>query len=729
MEVATQCTYHGQRKGFNYPMEEKVKLKFRHALLLTSLIVGFIFEVMAQQVSLRPPAATIIPKADTLHGDIRIDNYYWLRDKSNPEVIKYLEAENAYTDAVMAPTTAFQDTLYHEMLRRIKETDMDVPYRDGNYYYYTRTEQGKQYPIYCRKKGSLDAPEEVILDQNELAKNYQYYRLGVLAVSPGEDLLAYSVDTSGSEEFALYIKNLKDGTLLKDHIPSVVSVVWAMDNKTLFYTTRDAAKRPYRLWRHTLGSDPARDELVYEEKDALFTLIAYPSKTKEFIFAVSYASTSDEVRYISARNPTEPFRVILPREPEHEYSVDHHGNHFYILTNQGAKNFRLVAAPVSDPQKKNWKEILPHRPDVTLEGMEFFKNHYIVFEREKGLQKMRVTDLRTGQVHYIEFPEPVYSAFRDVNRVFDTNVFRFSYQSFITPSSIYDYNLDTRERVLLKQSEVLGGYDPTLYKSERIYAKAPDGVEVPISLVYKKGMKRDGQSPLHLTGYGSYGASFPVTFNSNRLSLLDRGVTFAIAHVRGGGDLGRDWRDDGKMFKKKNTFTDFIACAEHLIKEKYTSSDRLTIEGGSAGGLLMGAVTNMRPDLFKAVIARVPFVDVLNTMLDPSLPLTIQEYLEWGNPNDKEAYYYIKSYCPYTNVKAQDYPSILVKVGLNDPRVGYWEGAKWVAKLRSMKTDNNILLLKVDMGAGHGGASGRYDRLREIAFDYAFLLTQLGIKQ
>ncbi|MBI4546686.1 MAG: S9 family peptidase [Ignavibacteriae bacterium] len=701
----------------------------KKTIVVLLFIVGWVFQSVGQSPNLRPPIAKIISKADTLHGDIRVDNYFWIRDRSNPEVIKYLEAENAYTDSMMKNTIALQETLYNEMLRRIKETDLDVPYREQNYYYYTRTEQDKQYPIYCRKKERLEASEEIILDQNELAKSFRYLRLGAFSVCPDQSMLAYSLDTNGSEHFNLSIKNLNDGSPLSDRIPDMVSIVWAMDNKTLFYTTRDSAWRPYRLYRHILGTDPSLDELIYEEQDALYDIFAYRSKSNEFIFLVSSASTSDEVRYIPAYRPMEPFKVILSREPEHEYAVDHHGEHFYIRTNKGAKNFRLVKAPIADPQEKNWIEVLPHRQDVTLEGVEFFANYYVVFEREKGLQKMRVTDMRTGRVHYIEFPEPVYSAFNNVNRVFDTNVFRFSYQSFITPNSIYDYNMDTRLRTLMKQTEVLGGYDPSIYQSERIYATASDGKQIPISLVYKKGMKREGNTPLHLTGYGSYGASSNVTFSSNRLSLLNRGISFAVAHIRGGGDMGREWRDDGKMLKKKNTFTDFIVCAEHLIKEQYTSPEQLTMEGGSAGGLLMGAVTTMRPDLFKAVVAHVPFVDVLNTMLDASIPLTVGEYLEWGNPNEKVYYEYMKSYCPYTNVTARDYPNILVKVGLNDPRVGYWEGTKWAAKLRAMKTDDNIILLKCNMGTGHGGSSGRYDRLKEIAFDYAYIITQHNIKE
>lgn len=682
---------------------------------------------VAQQTQIKPPKAQKIPVTDTLYGDVRIDNYAWIKDKTNQEVIKHLEAENEYTSAIMAPTIDLQETLYQEIVGRIKETDLDVPYRFRNYFYYTRTEKGKQYPIYCRKKESLEADEEIILDANELAKQYKYLRLGAMSLSSDNRFLAFSIDTTGTEEFRLLIKEMSTHKIFEDQVDNVVSVVWALDNKTIFYTTRDAAKRPYRLYRHMLGTDSKSDVLVYEERDELYRIFVSRSRSDESIFLVSHASTSDEVRYIPADRPTDQFKIISPREAEHEYSVDHRGDFFYIVTNKGAKNFRLVTAPVKDPSQKNWKEILPNRKGVTLENVDCFKDYYLTYERELGIPKLRVTDARTGKFHYIKFPEPVYSVFPSMNRVFDTNIFRLNYQSLITPSSIYDYNLDTRDRQLLKQTEVLGGYDPTQYESERIYAKASDGKLVPISLVHKKGFIKDGKAPLHLSGYGSYGFPLPVTFSSNRLSLLDRGVVIALAHVRGGGDMGKEWHDDGKMLKKKNTFTDFIACAEHLLAQKFTSRDRLTIEGGSAGGLLMGAVTNMRPDLFKAVVAQVPFVDVINTMLDESLPLTIGEYLEWGNPNEKEYYEYIKSYCPYSNVRAESYPNILVKVGLNDPRVGYWEGTKWVAKLRDLKIDNNTILLKANMGTGHGGASGRYDRLREIAFDYAYILSQYGI--
>jgi len=677
----------------------------------------------------QPPVAKIIPKYDTLHGDVRVDNYYWIRDDSrtNPEVIEYLKAENAYTDAVMKPTEALQETLYNEMVRRIKETDQDPPYPEGEYFYYTRTEKGKQYPIYCRKKGSIDAPEEIYFDQNEMSKGFRFYRVWHMEISPNGNFLAFSIDTNGSENYILNVKNLENNTILSDRVENTQDLTWAMDNKTIFYTMEDSAKRPYRVYRHTLGTESSQDQLVYEESDPLYTVGIGRTRSNKFIFINSSASNSDEWRYVPADDPTAQFKVIVARRPEHEYSVDHWEDYFYIRTNKDAKTFKLVRAPISNPNENNWEEVIPYRKGVTIEGMDFFKNYSVVYEREKGLQKMRITDMRDGNFHYIEFPDPVYTVYANVNKVYDTKIFRYSYQSLIQPPSIFDYNLETKERILIKEQEVLGGYDPAQYKSERIFAKASDGTEIPISLVYKKGVKFDGTAPLHMTGYGAYGSPTQPTFSSVRLSYLDRGIIVALAHVRGGGDMGREWYDDGKLLKKKNTFTDFIACAEHLIKNKYTSKEKLTISGASAGGLLMGAVTTMRPDLFKAVIASVPFVDALNTMLDPTLMYTTQEYLEWGNPNEKVYYDYMKSYDPYTNTIKQDYPNILVKVGFNDPRVNYWEGTKWVAKLRAMKTNDNIVLLKVNMGAGHAGSSGRYERLREIAFDYAYILYQYGI--
>ncbi|MEW6735795.1 MAG: S9 family peptidase [Acidobacteriota bacterium] len=703
--------------------------KLIHTLALV-IVFSSVSIIMAQTNHLasdKLPAAKKITKTSTIHSETRVDNYFWLREKTNPEVISYLESENAYTNTMMKSTEAFQETLYKEILSRIKETDLSVPYRESGYYYYSRTEQGKQYQILCRKRGDLNANEEIILDLNELAKGNKFLALGSSQVSPDGNLLAYSLDTSGFRQYTLYVKDLRTGQLLPDRIENSSYAVWANDCKTFFYVTEDHAKRPYRLYRHTLGK--SGDELIYEEKDELFRLSVYATKSRAYIIFSVSSFTASETHYLSADRPYDTFKVLLPREAEHRYYVNHHGESFYIRTNQGAKNFRLVSAPVRDPGKENWKEVVPHRKDITLEGVDLFINHYVLFEREDGLVRIRITDLRNGQTHRVDFPEPVYAAFANANPEFNTNIFRFSYQSFVTPSSVFDYNMDTRSRELLKQTEVLGGYDASLYQSERIYATAQDGTRVPISLVYRKDLKRDGTRPMLLNGYGSYGASIPVTFSLTRLSLLNRGVIYAHAHVRGGGDLGEEWHDQGKMLNKRNTFTDFIAAAEHLIGEKYTAKDRLVIEGTSAGGLLMGAVVNLRPDLFKAVIARVPFVDVINTMLDASLPLTVGEYQEWGNPNIKAEYDYMKSYCPYTNLAAKDYPAMLVKTSLNDSQVMYWEPAKYVARLRELKTDKNPLLFKVNMAAGHGGASGRYDALRDNAFDYAFILTQLGINQ
>jgi oligopeptidase B len=704
-------------------------MRYSHHISTLIVLVSLATLVVAQEHLPKVPMAKKILKETKIHSDTLKDNYFWLREKSNPEVISYLESENAYTDAIMKPTENFQQALYKEILGRIKQTDLSVPTREGNYYYYSRTVEGKQYPIFCRKKGSLSAAEEITLDMNELAKGHTYLGIGAYTVSPDGNLLAFSTDTTGYRQYTLQIKDLRTGEMLPDRIEKTTLAIWATDNKTLFYGTEDHAKRPYQIYRHEIRKDRASDTLVFEEKDELYRLYAGRSRSKGYIFLVSTSATTSEVRYVPAGQPNSAPKLMLARQEGHEYYADHIGNSFYIRTNDQGKNFRLVTAPVDDPQKKNWKELLPHRKDVMIEGINCFAGHYIISERDNGLQKLRVTTLSSGQTHHIDFPEPVYSVFSSGNPEFNTTTFRFSYQSFVTPSSVYDYDLNTRKRELLKQQEVLGGYDSKLYQSERIYATAKDGTRIPISLVYKKDLKKDGMRPMWLTGYGSYGSSSSVGFSSTRLSMLDRGLIFAQAHIRGGGDLGKDWHDQGKMMTKKNTFTDFIDCAEHLIKEKYTSKDRLAITGGSAGGLLMGAVTNMRPDLFKVVISYVPFVDVINTMLDASLPLTVQEYLEWGNPNEKAAYEYIKSYSPYDNIEAKAYPIMLVRVSLNDSQVPYWEGAKYVAKVRALRTDNNLLLLKANMGAGHGGASGRYDALKDTAFDYAFMLTQLGINK
>jgi oligopeptidase B len=674
-----------------------------------------------------PPVPKRIPKEMVTHGDKRVDNYFWFREKSNPEVIAYLEAENAYADRVMKPTESFQQALYKEFLSHIKQTDTNVPVRLGNYYYYSRTVEGLQYPIYARRRGQMSAPEEITLDLNELAKGLKYLGLGAYRVSDDGNLLAYSTDTTGYRQYTLQVKDLRTGKLLAEKIERVNSVMWSTDNKTIFYGTEDpVTKRNDKFWRHELGTD--KYELVYDEKDELYDVNAYRTRDKAFIILESESKRTTEIRYIPADRPTEVARVLLPRETDHKYFVDHRGDLFYIRTNQGALNYRLVTAPVRDPQKKNWKELIPHRPHVKLDDVNLFANFMQVTELEGGSQRMRIVDLRNNRSQAIEFPEPVYAVFADSNPEFDTSLFRYKYESLTTPPSVYDYNMETHQSTLLKRTEV-PGYNSALYTSERAYATARDGTRIPLSLVYRKGMKRDGRSPLLLYGYGSYGYPIWPGFGSARLSLLDRGVTYVIAHIRGGGELGEPWRDAGRMMVKKNTFTDFIDAAEHLIKEKYTSSDRLVIEGGSAGGLLMGAVVNMRPDLFKAVVAHVPFVDVVNTMLDASLPLTTSEYLEWGNPNERAAYEYIKSYSPYDNITAKDYPAMLIKVSLNDSQVPYWEGAKFAARLRELKTDKNVLLLKTNMGAGHGGSSGRYDALKEVAFDYAFILMQMGITQ
>ena len=666
-------------------------------------------------------------KTTTIHGDTMVDDYFWLREKTNPEVVRHLEAENGYAEAMMKPTAAFQVKLYNEMVGHIKETDRSVPYQWGGYFYYTRTEQGKQYPINCRMKGS-DGNEEVVLDQNEMAKGLKFFSIGSFVPSDDGNLLAYSTDTTGYRQYKLQIKDLRTGHLLPESFERVGSVAWATDNKTLFFTTEDAVtKRSDKFFRHVLGSD--KTDLIFEEKDELFDIGAARSRDKAVILLGSESKTSTEWQYLPANNPTAELKIISPREADHEYNVDHRGDLFYIRTNKGAKNFRVVTAPLANPGQANWKELVAHRPAVKVEDIDLFADHLVLSEWEKGLQKIEVLDFKTAKRQRITFPEPVYAASLAQNREFDTSVVRYNYQSLVTPSSVFDYDMNTLKSTLLKETEVPGGFDKKNYKSERLFATAKDGTKIPLSVVYRKDTKLDGSAPLLLYGYGSYGISIAPTFSSSRLSLLDRGVIYVIAHIRGGGELGEEWREAGRMMKKMNTFTDFIDSADYLVKGKYTSSDRLVIQGGSAGGLLMGAVTNMRPDLFKAVVAQVPFVDVLNTMLDASLPLTTSEYIEWGNPNEKAAYDYMKQYSPYDNVGRKNYPSMLVKVSLNDSQVPYWEGAKLVARIRDLRTNDKPLLLKVNMGAGHGGSSGRYDFLHDVAFDYAYMLWQMGISQ
>jgi oligopeptidase B len=688
-----------------------------------------------------PPVARVHGVESEIHGDRRNDPYAWLREKENAEVIEHLKAENAYTDAFMRPTERFQENLYQEMLGRIQQTDLSVPYRLRGYLYYTRTEEGRQYPIYCRRRDVEHSAEELLLDLNKLAEGHTFMGLGSFDVSDDNELLAYTTDTTGYRQYDLQIKNLQTGETLPLKRERVTSTAWGADNGTLFYTVEDAVtKRSHQLYRHHLGSGEA-DTLLYEEMDERFRIAVERSRSGDFIFLQIASHTASEVYFLPAAHPTEQLRLIARREDDHEYYVDHHpGNSpgvrestFYIRTNSAGRTFKLVTAPASDPRREHWREFIANRPAVMLEGLDVFEKHLVLFEREDGLPHLRIVELATAGTaplsasHRITFGEPAYTATVGMNPEFSSTQVRFHYESFVTPRSIYDYDAVTRERTLRKQQPVLGGYDATLYVSERIHAVAGDGTRIPLSIVYRRDTPRDGGAPLLLYGYGSYGISIPVSFSSNRLSLLNRGLIYAVAHIRGGGELGKPWHDAGRMRSKMNTFTDFIAVAEHLIRQRYTSAGKLIIEGGSAGGLLMGAVTNLRPDLFRMVITHVPFVDVLNTMLDASLPLTVGEYEEWGNPQMAEEYALMKSYCPYTNISRGEYPTILAKTGLNDSQVMYWEPAKYVAKLRAMKTDNNPLLFKINMGAGHGGASGRYDYLREIAFDYAFLLTQLGI--
>jgi oligopeptidase B len=705
------------------------RFKFQRLQLSLVLFVALIILVAADTSSPlpAPPVAKKVPKITEIHGHKLVDNYFWLRDKKNPEVRAYLEAENVYTEAVMKPTEPLQKRLYDEMLSHIKETDVDVPYKEGDYFYYSRTEAGKQYSIRCRKHGSLDAQEEVVLDINELAKGQAFMRVAAYDVSDDGNLLAYSTDTTGFRQYVLAVKDLRTGKLLVDQAEKVGSVVWANDNKTLFYTVEDAAKRQYRLYRHTVGTS-GHDELVYEEKDERFDVYAMKSRSKAYIFLISASHTTSEVQYIPADEPRAPWKIMEPRKQDVEYYPDHNGDFFYIRVNDTGRNFRLVKAPVTDPRSQNWQEVIAQNTRVMLEDTDFFKNYYVLYERENGLPQIRVTDLRSGQSRGIAFPEPAYDTGNDVNREYDTSKFRYGYESFITPLSVFEYDMASGTSTLLKQKEVPGGYDRTRYQVEQIQATASDGVKVPISVVHLKDATLDGKGPLYLYAYGSYGAPMDIDFDSEIFSLVDRGVVYAIAHIRGGGEMGKAWHDDGRMMHKKNTFTDFIACAEYLTTQGYGSKDKLVIEGASAGGLLMGAVLNMRPDLFHAAIVGVPFVDVINTMLDESIPLTVPEFEEWGNPKKEAEFDYMITYSPYDNIAAKEYPNMLVRTSFNDSQVMYWEPAKYVAKMRALRTDHNVLILKTNLSpAGHGGHSGRYDRLHDAAFDYAYILTQMGI--
>ncbi|WP_257666932.1 S9 family peptidase [Parapedobacter tibetensis] len=682
----------------------------------------------------KPPIASIKPYTRALHGDTVVDNYYWLNDyfKKGPDtasVIEYLNAENAYTDAMMKNTETLQAKLFDEMKGRIKEQDESVPYLKNGYYYYTRTEEGKQYYKFCRKKGSLDAAEEVLLDVDAMAEGHAYYAVGGFNVSPDNKFLAYGVDTVSRREYTIHVKNLETGALLTDAISRTTGgSVWANDNKTLFYTSKNPVTLlTEKIMRHILGSDSKTDIVVYHEVDNTNYIGVNKAKSGKFIYIYSGGTLSSETRYLDANNPLGTFKVFQPRINDVLYNVTALEDRFLIVTNQDAKNFKLMECPFDNTGLEHWKEVIPHREDVLLEGVDEFKDFLVISERKNGLAQLAIRHLRDGKEHYLDFGEEAYAAYTSTNAEYETSILRYGYTSLTTPSSTYDYDMNSREKTLMKQQEVVGGYNITDYVTKRLYATAKDGTKVPISLVYKKGFKQNGSAPLLLYGYGSYGNSIDTWFSSSRLSLLDRGFVFAIAHIRGGQEMGRQWYEDGKMMNKVNTFTDFIACGEYLVDEKYTAQQHLYAQGGSAGGLLMGAVVNMAPNLWNGIIAQVPFVDVVNTMLDETIPLTTNEYDEWGNPNDKAAYEYLKGYSPYENIEAKAYPNMLVTTGLHDSQVQYFEPAKWVARLRATKTDDKVLLLKTEMDYGHGGASGRFDYLKEIALEYAFLFALEGI--
>jgi oligopeptidase B len=677
-----------------------------------------------------PPTATKISHELSMHGITRNDPYYWLNDRDNPDVIAYLQAENEYTKKYMEHTDALQQKLYDEMLGRIQQTDISVPYKMNGYYYYTRFEEGQEYPLYCRKKESLDGAEEIMLNTNEMAKGFAFYQVGSWQISSDNNLLAFSVDTVSRRQYTIYFKDLTTGQIQDQIIPNTSgNMAWANDNKTLFYSIKDESLRPYKILKHTLGSDYLSDALVYHETDPTFNSFVYKTKSREYVMIGSTSTVSAEYRYIPSDKPDAEFIVFEPRQRDLLYGVDHFGPDFYIRTNYDAQNFRLMRTPVEKTGIANWTEVIAHRQDVLLEDFDVFSQYLAVSERKEGLIQLRIMSWNGDVDYYVDFGEPTYLAYLSTNLDFDTDNLQYGYTSLTTPNSVFEFNMSSREKKLLKQQEVVGGYNADDYVSERVYATSHDGVKVPVSLVYKKGLVKDGSNPLVLYGYGSYGASMDAYFSSSRLSLLDRGFIWAITHIRGGEEMGRQWYEDGKMLKKKNTFHDFIACGEYMIREGYTSPDNMFAMGGSAGGLLVGAVANMRPELWKGIVAQVPFVDVVTTMLDENIPLTTGEYDEWGNPNDKAYFDYMLSYSPYDNIEAKEYPALLVTTGLHDSQVQYWEPAKWVAKLRDTKTDKNTLLLQTNMEFGHGGASGRFERLKEAALEFAFMMNELEMKE
>ena len=706
----------------------KINLIKKTVLVIMSFIL---LTACTNNSTVNPPVAKKIAKDLTIHSDTRIDNYFWLKDRENSEVIQYLEEENEYTKSVLKPVQKFQVDLFLEMKSRIKETDESVPYQKNGYFYYTRYEEGKEYPIYCRKEGSLESEEQIMLDVNKMAEGYEYYRVSGLSVSTDNKLVAYGVDTVSRRKYTIHVKNLETGEVYKDEIPVTTAyAAWANDSKTFFYTKKDEETlRSNKIYKHILGSDYRSDKEIYSEDDETFGTSVWKTKSSKYLMISSYSTMTEEYRFLDANNPNGEFKIIQKRERGLEYSVSHFGDYFYIKTNLDAKNFRLMRTSVNKTSKENWEEVIVHREDVFLEGIELFKDFLVVEERELGLTKLRIINWNTKEEHYMNFEEDTYMAYISTNTEFNTDLLRFVYASMTTPNSTFDYNMNTQEKDLKKQQEVIGDFNAENYETKRLWATADDGTKIPMSIVYKKGIELDGNNPTLLYAYGSYGATMDPYFSTVRLSLLDRGFVYALAHVRGGQYLGRKWYEDGKLLNKINTFKDFNDCAEFLIESKYTSSEKLFAMGGSAGGLLMGAIVNMQPELYKGVVAQVPFVDVVTSMLDESIPLTTGEFDEWGNPKEKEYYDYMLSYSPYDQVKAQEYPAMLVTTGLHDSQVQYWEPAKWVAKIRDMKTDENVLLLHTNMDAGHGGASGRFEALKEIALEYAFIFQQLGIKE
>ena len=710
------------------------RIKMKKVIKIIIGLIGLLFIVTSceklEESKMTPPKAKKIKKELTTHNDTRIDNYYWLKDREDPKVIKYLENENEYSDAVMKDTKKLQTKLYDEIVNRIKQEDESVPYKFNGYYYYTRFEKGNEHPIYCRKKGSLESKEEILLNENEMAKGFSYFHIADFSVSPDNKIIAYSVDTLSRRKYTIKFINLETSKLLKDNIPNTSgNIVWANDNKTIFYNVKDESLRPYKTVKHILRTDVKNDKTVYEEKDNTFYHTVSKSKSQKYILFCSESTLFTEYHILDANTPNGKLKIIQPRQKDLEYNVDHIGKYFYIRTNKDAKNFKIVRTDIDHLSQEYWVDVIPAREDILISDFEIFNNYLVVKEFKNALPFIKILDFVNDKKYTIDIKESAYTLWISTNSEGDSDILRYGYESMTTPSSIYDFNMVTKEKKLMKEEEVLGDFDKNNYQTERLFATACDCTKIPISIVYRKGLKKNGKAPLLIYGYGSYGNNMPAYFSTVRLSLLDRGFVYAIAHIRGGQEMGRKWYEDGKLLKKKNTFYDFIDCTKYLVKEKYASPEKVFAMGGSAGGLLMGAISNMAPDLYTGIIAQVPFVDVVTTMLDESIPLTTGEYDEWGNPNVKKYYDYMLSYSPYDNVEAKEYPNMLITTGLHDSQVQYWEPAKWVAKLRDLKTDDNLLLIHINMDFGHGGASGRFEVYKEYALEYAFIFKILNIKK